>query len=129
MTNKAKSLLGFFSWELLAQWLFLVVTCVALLFTYHTLFKQAPTRFGTINLDEVVKIREEQFVALLSKDNVSDKEREKAFEMVSSIGPEIKQGMAAIAQSCQCILLVQSAVLSMEVPDYTNDLKKHLGMK
>lgn len=84
---------------------------------------------ATVDLSEVVKIYEIQFTNLLARPNVTDKERQEAYSIVSQIGPNIEKGINVLQQQCGCTVLVKSAVLAGSVMDMTDDLKKILGIE
>jgi hypothetical protein len=75
-----------------------------------------------------VKIYELQFTQLIARPNVTDKEREEAYNLVSHVGPNIEKGIYVLQQQCGCVVLVKSAVLAGSAIDMTDDLKKILGI-
>jgi hypothetical protein len=84
---------------------------------------------ATVDLSEIVKIYEIQFTSLVARPNVTDKEREEAYSIVSQIGPNIEKGINVLQQRCGCTVLVKSAVLAGSAMDMTDDLKKILGIE
>jgi hypothetical protein len=84
---------------------------------------------ATVDLSEVVKIYELQFTSLLARPNVTDKERQDAYNIVSQVGPNIEKAINALQQQCGCTVLVKSAVLAGSTTDMTDDLKKLLGLE
>jgi hypothetical protein len=95
---------------------------------YHWLSHQKSSPIATADIAEIVKIRELQFTRMLAKPNVTDKDRQEAYVLVSKVGPEIEAALDAIQKDCQCVLLVKSAVLAGESRDMTEDLKRRLGL-
>lgn len=94
---------------------------------YHLIFKDRGA-LATVDLSEVVKIREIQFSSLVNRPNVTDKERVDAWNLVNRIGPEIEQALEKLQQDCNCTLVVKSAVLAGPHEDMTEALKAHIGI-
>jgi len=85
--------------------------------------------FSTVDIADVVKEKEAQFTALLSKPSVSDADRQAAYLLVQKLGPEIEQAVARIQRECSCTLLVKSAVVAGASSDLTPRLRELLGMQ
>lgn len=94
---------------------------------YHMLFRSSGS-LATVDLAEIVKIREIQFTNLVNRPNATDKERVEAWNLVNRIGPEIEQALEALQQDCECTLVVKSAVVAGPHEDMTEALKERLGM-
>jgi len=103
-----------------------VLCTLMLLAAYHFLINQK-TSIAVVDVAEVVAIQQTKFVNLLSGNNVTDKDREKSFSMVSSFGERMKASIKQIQQECKCTLVVKSAIIG-EVADYTDSLKAKMGM-
>ena len=76
----------------------------------------------------VVKIKEQQFTELLSRSNTTDADRQAAYSLVNSIGPDIERALDIVQKKCGCTLVVKNAVLAGSANDYTDVLKEQLGM-
>lgn len=105
----------------------LLVT-TAMLAAYHFWLAKPATGFAVVDLASVVKIREIEFTALLSRPNVSDEDRKSAYLMVSRIGPEMEAAVERLQRECGCTLVVKSAVIAGPAKDLTPRLKAMLGM-
>jgi hypothetical protein len=109
---------------LIASCLFSVIS----LATYHLAVAHQDGSIATVDIAELVKIRELQFTSLLSKPNVTDKDRQDAYVLVSKIGPEIEAALSDLQSSCSCTIVVKSAVLAGSGKDMTEEIKRKLGM-
>lgn len=94
---------------------------------YHHVFTKTDTGFAVVDIAAIVKAREAQFTALLSRPNVGDAERMQAYHLVSKIGPEIEGAINELQQECGCVILVKSAVIA-GAPDRTGRLMDKLGI-
>lgn len=114
-----------------AFWVALLALGASLLALTLVLRTPAPTTYATIDLNAIVALKEKEFTTLLSKPDVSDAQREQAYELVKAIGPQIEAGIKALHQSCKCVILTRGAVLSGDeaaMPDLTAVLKAKLGI-
>ena len=94
---------------------------------YHYWFANKKAGVAVVDVSEVVAIQQSQFVKLLSGANVTDKDREQSFLMVSSFGERMKTAISEIQKDCHCTLVVKAAIIG-EVADYTDSLKAKMGM-
>lgn len=108
-----------------------LITSLCLLTAYHLIFGRnaAKNVFATIDMTALVSAKEEEFKQLLSKPNMTDKEREEAFVLVSQVGPQLERAIAIVQQQCQCTILVKTSIVSGPVPDYTEQVKKMISAK
>lgn len=113
--------------NLLGLWVLMVITTLCLLAVYHLNFK-SPSVLGTVDIAAVVKIKEQQFTELLSRSNTTDADRQAAYSLVNSIGPDIERALDIVQKKCGCTLVVKNAVLAGSANDYTDVLKEQLGM-
>lgn len=103
---------------------------VALLSVYHfKMVKPQLSSFATVDISAPVRHREAQFTALLSGKEVSDRDRETAYRLVQSIGPEIEKAVATLQAECRCTILVKSAVVAGSGLDLTPRLLELMGIK
>lgn len=119
---------GLSTGDIIGFFLLVIVTSLSQLLIYHHYFAKS-SAVATVDISAIVKVREQQFTALVSRANATDADRQAAYAMVSNIGPEIEQAIARIQKECACTLLVKSAVLAGNTQDYTNVIKEQLGMK
>lgn len=113
--------------NLLGLWVLMVITTLCLLAIYHLNFKSA-SAIGTVDIAAIVKIKEQQFTELLSRSNTTDTDRQAAYSLVNSIGPDIERALEVVQKKCGCTLVVKNAVLAGSASDYTDMLKEQLGM-
>lgn len=113
--------------ELWGIWALMMVTSLVTVAAYHIIFRQ--TQFiGTVDIAGIVKIKEEQFTAMLSRSDTTDEDRQAAYSLVRNIGPDIEKGLDVVQKKCGCTLIVKNAVLAGSANDYTDMLKTELGM-
>ncbi len=107
----------------------LLVTFSALA-AYHTWFAFKPTTFGKIQLAEIVEIRQLQFSMSVVAAELEQKAsaREEAVAKIAQVSKEIEAAVDGLAADCGCTLLVTGAVISSDIPDYTQALKERMGM-
>lgn len=106
------------------------VSALVLMFTlYHTRFvKPLASSFASVDIGAAVQRREAEFSALLAKPNAGDREREAAYRLVQTIGPEIEKAIGILQRECKCVILVKSAVVAGPAQDLTPRLLQLLGM-
>lgn len=104
--------------------------CLIGLASYHTWFAYKPTAFGKVNLAEIVEIRQLQFSMGVAATDLANKAaaREDAVAKIALIGKEIESAVAGLSDDCGCTLLVTGAVVSSDLPDYTQILKERMGL-
>ncbi len=117
--------------DILGVMAIVLVTSLCMLAAYHLIWGRnaAKNVFATIDMTALVSAKEEEFKQLLSKPNMTDKEREEAFVLVSQVGPQLERAIAIVQQECQCTILVKTSIVSGPVPDYTDQVKKLISAK
>lgn len=105
----------------------LLVTTASLA-AYHFWLAKPEAGFAVVDIASIVKIKEAEFTALLSRPNVSDDDRRAAYQLVSRVGPDIEKAVEALQKECGCTILVKSAVIAGPAEDLTPRLKAMLGM-
>lgn len=87
----------------------------------------ALSRMAVVDVDGVLQSRREQFVAMLSRPNVTDADREKAYEFVKLTSQQVNSALAQVMRDCQCLVLVKTAVHNPQmVKDLTPQVKDAL---
>ena len=120
---------------MLPSWLTTVLSIVALAFSIVgltiVLARPTPVAMGVVDLGSVLKVKEDQFTALVSKAGATDADRAAALELVKAFAPKIEAAVASTREACQCILLIKAAVVSSsekQLVDYTPMLRAKLGL-
>ena len=103
-----------------------VAISVAIVMYYHHRYA-ASGSYATVDIGSIVKERETQFAALLSKPDVRDQDRQAAFRLVQKLGPEIERGVGVLQEECKCTILVKSAVIAGPAIDLTSRLREIMG--
>ncbi len=98
-----------------------VTAClVGSLSIYHQNFAPKPMNFAVLDLHYIVDAKEVEFTSMLASPSVTDDERKKAMDLVSSIEPQLKQVLNQVRSECECEILVKAAALSStKIPDIT----------
>ena len=105
-----------------------VVISIACLAGYHFWFAEKNrTNLSSIDVAEVMQIKELQLTISMSAPGVSDVERGAAFETIATFAKDIDIAITELQEQCNCVLLVRAAVVK-GVPDLTPILKEKLGM-
>jgi len=121
---------GITPWTLVTNLVISLAVVLLSLSIYHLFLSPKPVRFGKVNLGEVLEIKQIQFSLSLLNADVANKAsvREDAINQVAKTGADVEKALNALSERCQCTLLVTGAVLSSQLPDYTNELKSMLGI-
>lgn len=107
----------------LVAFLLSIAITVAIVMFYHHRYS-ASGSYATVDIGLIVKERETQFAALLSKPDVRDQDRQAAFRLVQKLGPEIERSVGLLQQECKCTILVKSAVIAGPAIDLTARLRE-----
>ena len=114
-------------WPLLTLMAALIIS-VGLIAIYHFWLARPSAGIAVVDIASVVRVKEAEFTALLSRPEVSDKERMAAYQLVSRIGPEIERAVGELQKECACTIIVKSAVIAGAAEDLTPRLKEKLGI-
>lgn len=114
-------------WPLLTLMAALIIS-VGLIAIYHFWLARPSAGIAVVDIASVVRVKEAEFTALLSRPEVSDKERMAAYQLVSRMGPEIERAVGELQKECACTIIVKSAVIAGAAEDLTPRLKEMLGM-
>lgn len=103
------------------------MTVIGLL-SYHQFFSRPPQRIATVDINEVMQIKQVQLTALATRPGATDRDREAAYDQISIFGREIENAIVDMQRDCACVLVVRAAVLKGQQADLTAELKKRMGM-
>jgi hypothetical protein len=92
---------------------------------YHALAAPTVPRFATVDLADVVAVREMQ--ALLEATR-SGGDAQSSLRAATQWPQDLERTLAAIQEECRCILLVRAAVVASRLTDFTPELKKRMGL-
>jgi hypothetical protein len=105
-----------------------ILFSIVLIALYHFWLAKPAAGFAVVDINSVVKIKEAEFTALLSRPGVGDRDRIAAYQLVSQMGPQIDRAVGELQKDCACTILVKSAVIAGPAEDLTAQLKEKLGM-
>jgi Type-F conjugative transfer system protein (TrbI_Ftype) len=110
------------------MWVSLVVSLLVAacaLAAYHGLARR---ELATVDLAEIVRIKQMQFTEFLSRPEASDADRAAALDLVARLGPSIDAAVERLQQECGCAILVKGAVVGGVTRDLTERLKEKLDL-
>lgn len=106
-----------------------VLSAVMVLLGYHYLIGGgAKQTLGTIDVAEVMQIKELQLTVAVSKKEATDIDRAAAFDSIKQFAKDLEAAVESVQTECGCALLVKAAVVK-GIPDHTAALKKKLSME
>lgn len=86
-----------------------------------------PIKFATVDIAEVVQIKELIVTTSISKPGTTDLEREKAFDEIGNFGSRLETAIAEMQNECGCIIFVRAAVIK-GIEDLTPVFKEKVGL-
>lgn len=115
-----------------AYW-YVVATCMIISLVTVTVYDRTlrhvvqPPAYTVINLSAIAEAKEKEFTAMFAKPNVTDKDREAAYDEVKKFGADMETQIGKYQQECQCLIFVKGALVGGGM-DITNEIKKRLGL-
>ena len=90
---------------------------------------QKPT-FGTLDVAELYRLKENQVAEMLVKRDAGDTERTLAIQRVAAFGGEVSKLIDSLPEECGCLVLTRGAVLGSDTHliDLTPDVRRRLGL-
>lgn len=108
-----------------------LVTTV-LLASYHFLVIRsagaAANKFATVDIGELVRIKQLQTTLAMLQPGVTDKERGAVYDQITAFGQQLDGSVKKIQADCNCVLLVRGAVVG-GLPDFTDEAKTLVGLQ
>lgn len=105
-----------------------LVSALVVTVAYHYFVSsQNKLNMGTIDVAEVMQIKELQLTLAVSKKGVSDVDRAAAYDSIKTFAKDLESAIDSIQTDCNCVILVKAAVVK-GLPDHTASLKKKLSM-
>ena len=86
--------------------------------------------FGTLDVAELYRLKENQVAAMLVKRDIGDTERAMAIQRAAGFGDEVSKLIEALPRECACLVLTRGAVLGSDtqIVDLTPDVRRRLGL-
>lgn len=105
---------------------------MALLASYHFLVIRSAgataNKFATVDIGELVRIKQLQTTLAMLQPGVTDKERGEVYDQITAFGQQLDGTVKKIQADCNCVLLVRGAVVG-GLSDYTEDAKTLVGLQ
>jgi len=102
------------------------LVCGSMLGGYH--WMQKKSQIGVVDVASILETSELMFTEMLTKPDVSDKDRANAYDLVKQTGPKVQAAIAQIQSECNCVLLTKAAVVAGHTTDFTPQAKAILGL-
>ena len=102
------------------------IVCASMLGGYH--WMQKKPQLGVVDLASILETSELMFTEMLTKPDVSDRDRAAAYELVKQTGPKVEAAIAQIQSECDCVVLTKAAVVAGNARDFTAQAKSLLGL-
>lgn len=102
------------------------LVCGSMLGAYH--WMQKKSQIGVVDVASILETSELMFTEMLTKPDVSDKDRANAYDLVKQTGPKVQAAIAQIQSECNCVLLTKAAVVAGNTSDFTSQAKAILGL-
>ena len=102
------------------------LVCGSMLGAYH--WMQKKSQIGVVDVASILETSELMFTEMLTKPDVSDKDRANAYDLVKQTGPKVQAAIAQIQSECNCVLLTKAAVVAGNTSDFTPQAKAILGL-
>ena len=102
------------------------IVCGSVLGAYH--WMQKKTQIGVVDVASILESSELMFTDMLTKPDVSDRDRAAAYDLVRQTGPKVEAAIAQIQSACNCVVLTKAAVVAGNTTDYTAQAKRLLGL-
>jgi len=111
-----------------------LVTLLALgaaLAAYDRLVIRPALRIGVIDVAEVVRLKEREFTALITKGGSTEGERQKALDLAAEFARALPRALEELPGECDCLVLLRSAVVAHtpNTVELTGLLKGKLGIE
>jgi hypothetical protein len=97
---------------------------------YHVYFARAnkAKALGTVDLQQVLQLKEMTLNELLTRPGTTDADREKAYDLLKGLDSEITRAIDELRVECNCNILVKAAVIGNGDINLTDALKAKLGI-
>jgi hypothetical protein len=107
--------------------LFIVAASIA---AYHRFHPAPAPRVGVVDVSEVYRAKEAEFLQIVAKAGATDSDRENAMQLARVFARALPQALEELPLECNCIVLVRTALAatSADMVDLTPGLKQKLGL-
>lgn len=114
--------------SLLAAGVIAVIASCASIGAYHMAISPNLTRLAVVDLPMIYREQESIFSRALTKDGVTDREREAAMMKASEFAKRLPIALNEMARDCSCTIMTANAVAGqVNLPDMTPTLRAKVG--
>ena len=114
--------------ETLANIVFTALVAIIAILAYHAWRTHTSPRYVIVNVNAIVRAKEEVNAALLQKSGISDIEKRKIIDGMATFGLQLNEAIQQASTECRCVILNHAAVLGGTLDDLTPDVERRLGM-
>jgi hypothetical protein len=107
----------------------LLIVCLALV-AYDRVVRHPATRIGLIDVGELVRLKDDRVLDVLTKGTATDEERKAALGFGTRFATVLPRALEELSQECDCLVLSRSAVAGSPPNgiDLTAVLKQKVGL-
>lgn len=107
-----------------------LLTLVALAPLVFVVYKQLPQQCATVDLQKIIEQDQSRILSLLSAQVGlnSEESRHKNEQLTIEFSRRLTRNIEQISTDCHCILINKAALLSGNVPDYTDVLMERMKL-
>ena len=119
---------GSYAMYLIASTLLAMLVVMSALAAYHYWLAPRSKPLATVDLAEVLELKQLQITAASTKAGATDKDRAAAFDEIGQFARDMEAAVADLSRECDCVLLVRAAVVRGVAEDLTPALKRKMGV-
>ena len=119
---------GSYAMHLTASMLLSVLVVMLALTVYHYWLAPRAKPLATVDLAEVLELKQLEVTAASTKAGATDKDRAAAFDEIGRFARDMEAAVSDLSRDCDCVLLVRAAVVRGVAEDLTPALKKKMGV-
>lgn len=96
----------------------------------HVVRRPSIPKFASLDIGELYRVKQESLAAAVAKPGATDADRASITAVAAKFGNDVEGLMRAFPAECGCILIAKPALLENvgNIPDFTNEAKRRLGM-
>jgi hypothetical protein len=96
----------------------------------HSVRRPATPKFASLDISELYRVKQESLATAVAKPGATEAERASITLLAAKFGNDVESLMRAFPVECGCIVIAKPALLGDlgNIPDYTNEAKRRLGI-
>lgn len=115
---------------LLAAGLMALATTAFGLWLYHQRFAEPPVSVAVVDIGEIMRAKEQQYAAQLTKTPLSEADRQVAATVASEFAAALPAALREVSDECRCVVFARGAVIAAPATasDLTARVRQKLGL-